>query len=405
MPHYSYIAKSLHGEKKKGVKYAENKRNLARALRKEDYILVSATSKEKKKKAFSLNVISKIRGVSLKEKLMFTRNLKVMIGAGTPLPRALNTLASQTRSAKMKEILEEIATKITKGKRFSEVLSEYPEVFSELYRSMIEVGEETGELVKVLDNLAFQMKRSHELRSEVKGAMIYPAVIIAAMVGIGILMLVMVVPRLAETFKELDIALPPSTRFVMGLGSFLSNNFLLGVLIIVGLVVLIKVILSTKNGQKMKDTLFLKIPIISTIVVKTNSAATARTLSILISSGVPMVKSLKILSRSLGNFYFQEAMKDAAKEVKKGRKISETLSSHEDIYPTLVIEMLKVGEETGETTEVLQKLADFFEEEVTRTTKNLTSIIEPVLMIIIGAAVGFFAISMIRPMYSMLGSL
>jgi len=387
------------------VKYAEDKRGLARALRKEDYILVSATSEEETKKKLSFDVLSKIRGISLKEKLMFTRNLKVMIGAGTPLPRALNTLSSQANSAKLKKILEEIADRITKGERFSQTLASYPEVFSELYVSMIEVGEETGELERILDNLAFQMKRSHELRAEVKGAMIYPAVIISAMIGIGILMLVMVVPKLAETFEELNIELPASTRFVIGIGNFLSDNSLIGLLIIILLVVLIKIALSTESGQKVKDTVSLKIPIISSVVTKTNSAATARTLSILIDSGVPMVKSLNILSNSLSNFYFQEAMDSAAKEVKRGRRISEALTPYENIYPALVIEMLKVGEETGETTEVLQKLADFFEEEVTRTTKNLTSVIEPVLMIIIGAAVGFFAISMIRPMYSMLGSI
>jgi len=328
-----------------------------------------------------------------------------MIGAGISLPRALRTLALQTKSKKFKKALLNIAEEITKGKSFSDSLGKHPDIFAELFTSMIKVGEEAGTLEEVLKTLTQQMEREYELKSKIKGAMIYPAVIICAMIGIGILMLIVVVPKLAETFKELNIELPLTTRLVIGLGVFLAKKWYFGILIIIGLFFIFRTILKTKRGKRMVDLLSLKIPIISAIIRKTNSAYTVRTLSSLFASGVPVVRSLEIVSGSLGNIYFREAIAQAVEKVRKGSKLSEALKPYQDIYPLIIIQMIEVGEETGETSDVLGKLADFFEEEVGNATKNLSAIIEPVLMLIIGAVVGFFAISMVQPMYSMLGAM
>ncbi len=401
MPTYDYVAKSKNGEEREGTKYAENKMELARSLRKENLTLISAESKEKQKDRFSFDF--SLFGVSLSDKLMFTRNLKVMIGAGMPLPRTLRVIASQVESKKLKKAIEEMAQRIIKGDEFSEALKD-TNIFSDLYSSMIEVGEETGNLETVLENLAFHMKRTHDMKSKVKGALIYPAVIIAAMVGIGILMLVMVVPQLAQTFKELELELPATTRFVIFLGNFLSNNFLWIILFFIALIFSFRWAVKTDFGKKIFDAFVLKIPIVSPIITKTNSASMVRTLGILTSSGVPIVRSLDIISGSLSNFYFSEAIKESAEDVKKGANLSESLAPHQ-VYPSLVIQILKVGEETGETSEVLDKLADFYESEVTRNTKNLASVVEPILMLLIGGVVGFFAVSMIQPMYSMIGAL
>ena len=401
MPTYSYVAKNQSGEEKEGEKYAENKRNLARALRKEDLVLITAVSKDKEEKGFSFSF--SFFGVSLQDKLMFTRNLRVMIGAGMPLPRSLRVISSQVKSKKLKKAIERMAQRIVKGDEFSETLKD-TDIFSDLYCSMIEIGEETGNLETVLKNLAFHMKRTHDMKSKIKGALIYPAVIITAMMGIGILMLVMVVPQLAETFKELDLELPATTQFVIAMGTFLSNYFLWVVLLFIGSIALFRWALNTDAGQKAFDAVVLKIPIISSIVVKTNSASTVRTLGILTGSGVPIVRSLNIISDSLGNFYFSKAIKESAEDVKKGANLSDSLAPHQ-VYPSLVIQMLKVGEETGETSEVLDKLADFYEQQVTRSTQNIASIVEPILMLLIGGVVGFFAVSMIQPMYSMISAL
>lgn len=408
MPRYSYTAKSLTNDPRTGTAEAKNEHELARTLRRESFILIKADLEtgEKKKKKFSISLnVPAIWGVSLVDKMMFVRNLRVMITAGISIPRALQLLSSQAKSKKLKAALLGVSEEVIRGKSFSDSLAKYPDIFSELFQNMIKIGEEAGTLEDVLKVLAQQMEREHELSSKIKGALMYPAVIILAMLGIGFLMLTMVIPKLAETFKELAIDLPITTRIVIALGNFSARYWYLIPLLIFAFVFLFWQALKTKRGKMLIDNFVLKIPVVSNLIKKTNSASTARTLSALIASGVPIVRSLEIVSHALSNFYFREAMADVAEKVRKGSKISEALTPYQNIYPSLVVQMLAVGEETGQTSDILQKLADFYEEEVLNVTKNLSSIIEPVLMLIIGAAVGFFAISMIQPMYSMLGAI
>lgn len=404
MPKYFYTAKSFQGEGRTGILEAKDEHQLARILRQEGYILISANLEEEEKKKFEIP-FPFLGGVSLTEKMMFTRNLRIMIAAGISLPRALETLASQSKSKKFKGALLNIAEEITKGRSFSDSLAEHSDIFPELFISMVKVGEEAGTLEEVLKVLTNQMEREYELKSRVTGAMIYPAVIISAMIGIGILMLIVVIPKLAETFKELNVELPPTTRFVIALGNFLAQKWFFVLLIGLFLVILLRIILKTKDGKRVVDFLVLRIPIISPIIRKTNSAYTVRTLSSLITSGVPIVRSLEIVSGAVENIYFQKAMTEASEKVRKGSKLSEALRVYQGLYPPTVVQMIEVGEETGETSTILAKLADFYEEEVANATKNLSSVIEPVLMLLIGAAVGFFAVSMIQPIYGMLGAI
>ena len=405
MPKYFYTAKSLKGEEKSGVLEAKDIHQLAKKLREQDFILIKAETGTDlaKKRKFAISL--PLGGVGLKEKMFFARNLQVMVTSGLPLPRAIETLSSQTKSKKFQKALLNIKEDVVKGKSFSEALSSYPDIFSELFLSMVKVGEEAGTLDEVLKILAQQMERENTLKSKIMGAMLYPAVIIVAMLGIGILMLVMVVPQLAATFKELEIELPVTTKFVMGLATFLVEKWYLVILIFVFFIFFFLQAKRTKRGKATIDALFLKLPIISPIIRKTNAAQTVRTLSSLIASGVPIVRALEIVSGTLGNVYFKKAISEAAERVRKGEKLSEALKPYQNIYSLTVIQMIAVGEETGETSNILEKLADFFEEEVGRATENLASVIEPVIMLIIGAAVGFFAISMIQPMYSMLEGL
>ncbi len=388
---------------------AKDTHELSRSLRQEGYLLVQASLEEGGKKsllsAFSAGwqyALPVFGRVGLKEKMFFTRNLKVMVASGISLPRALKILAGQTRSKKFKSSLIDVSEGITKGESFSQALSRHSDIFPELFQNMIKVGEEAGTLEEVLRVLSEQMEKEHELKSKIVGAVIYPAVIVAAMVGIGILMLVMVVPRLAETFNELGVELPVTTRLVVALGVFLSERWYLFLLIMIVFLILLRMVLKSRIGQRISANFSLKIPVVSGLVRKTNSASTARTLSSLIVAGVPIVRSLEIISHALGNIYFREAMAKAAEKVRKGEKLYQALKPYHNLYPPLVLEMIEIGEETGETSGILAKLADFYEEEVANATKNLSAVIEPVLMLFIGAVVGFFAISMIQPMYSML---
>jgi len=397
VPKYYYKAISLNGESKSGVADAQDEQQLAEILRREEYTLISASLNESKKR---INLSVSLTGVPLKEKVFFARNFRLMIKAGIPLPKSLEILSSQTRNKKMNEVLLKARDGVVRGQKLSEALKEWPEVFSSLFCNMIEIGEETGNLEEVLKNLSEQMEKTYNLRAKVKGALIYPAVIVIAMTGIGILMLVMVVPKLSQTFDDLGIELPFSTRIIIFGAEFMIEYWYLFIIMMVVLAIVARVSLKTKKGGKIVDKISLKLPIVSPIISGSNTAYTARTLSSLISSGVPIVKALTITSKTLTNFYFREAMSESAKEVKKGIKLSDALAPYSEIYPFSFAEMIAVGEETGETSDILEKLADFSETEVENLTNNLASVIEPVIMI-----VGFFAVSMIQPMYSMLGGL
>ncbi len=405
MPRFIYTAKSLKGEEKSGTLEAKDARQLAQILRQEGLILVRAESEEKetkKKLGFKLPFIG---GVPLAEKMFFARNLQVMISAGSPLPKAIEILSLQVKSKKFKEALLDIKEEIVKGKSFSDCLANYPNIFSELFQNMIKVAEESGTMDEVLKTLALQMEKENELKSKVKGAMIYPAVIVFVMVAIGILMLITVVPQLAGTFKELGVELPMTTKLIIGLAAFLVNKWYFLFLILFSFFFIFWQGLKSKSGKRILDTILLRAPIISPIIKKTNAASTVRNLSSLISAGVPLLRSLEIISGTLGNVHYKTAISDAVEKVKKGEKLSEALKNYQNVYPLTVIQMIAVGEETGETASVLKKLAEFYEEEVSNATQNLASVIEPVLMVVIGAVVGFFAVSMIQPMYSMLGSI
>jgi len=270
MPKYSYTAQSLKGESKSGSLEAKDEHQLARVLRQEGLILIRAELEEKlAKKSFEIPLPS--FGVSLTEKLFFTRNLRVMVSAGLPLPRALQTLAKQAKKKKFKDAILNIREEIVKGKSFSDCLTAYPDIFSELFQSMVRVGEESGTLEDTLRTLSRQIEREYDLKSKIKGAMIYPAVIICAMIGIGILMLVMVVPQLAQTFEELEIELPLTTQIVIGLGNFLAQKWYLAILIVFVLVSLFWRATKTKAGKEIIDKLTLKIPIIAPIIRKINT--------------------------------------------------------------------------------------------------------------------------------------
>lgn len=402
---YSFFAKSLKGEEKNGTIEAKDIQQLSATLKEQGFILIKAEPKEEKKEKKSISISFFNKGVSLTEKLMFTRNLQVMITSGLSLPKSLDILSEQSKSKRFKEVLLKVENNITKGKNFSDSLEDFPDVFSELFRSMIKIGEETGGLDNVLKILARQIEKDHDLKSKIQGAMVYPAVIICVMLGIGVLMLIMVVPTLAKTFEELKVELPITTRVVIGLGNFLAQNWVFCAIGLAVFIFLFGLILKTKSGKRTMDYILLKIPVISPLVKKTNSAYTVRTLSSLVASGVPIVRSLEIVSGTLSNVYYKEAILGAAEKVKKGEKLSRSLSTYTDIYPSMVLQMIEVGEETGETSNILAKLADFFEEDIANETKNLASVIEPFLMLIIGIVIGFFAVSMVQPMYTMLDAI
>ncbi len=409
MPTYFYTAKSQDGKEKSGRIDVASEHELAQQLRQEGYFLTSVVPESVQQKAgIRKNLFSFFRffsGVSIVEKMVFARHLSAMIKAGLPFDRGLRVLAAQSKSPRFRQTLAEIEQKIRSGRTFSDSLSEYPDIFPELFISMVRVGEATGKLEEVLLNLSIQMGKDYELRSRVRGAMIYPAVIISLMVAIGILMMIMVVPKLSSAFQEMNLTLPVTTQIVIGASQFLSNHLFLGLVLVALVVILTRILIRTESGKRSLDLLFLNLPVISDLSRKLNSALFARNLSLTIDAGVPINQALKIVANTLSNSLFRQSLLVVADGIQKGESMSNLLRRFGGLYPMMVVQMVEVGETTGSLSDTLRNLAEFYEEEVANITKNLSSIIEPVLMIIVGIVVGFFAISIIQPIYSLVGQM
>lgn len=403
MVQFSFQSKSIDGKIKKGVREADSEFQLAHILRQEGFILVNAVPAEAMRKRW--NFILPLMGVSLKDKIFFCKNLQVMAAAGLSLPRAIGILAEQTANRNFRTALFDVKERMVKGEAFSLALAGHPKIFSDFLQSMVKVGEETGTLENVLGIVVSQMEKEYALKSKVKGAMVYPAVILTAMIGIGMLMLATVVPSLAATFDDLGTELPPLTKLVINLGWFAQNYWWLVIIIMTGVVAITMRLLKTTQGKKIFDTAILKVPAISGIVRNVNSAYTLRNLSALVGAGVSLPRAFEITSGTVGNVNYANALLEIEECVKKGEKFSEAIKNFSNLYPATAIQMIAVGEETGETSNILVRLAEFYENEVDEQTKSFASIVEPMLMIVIGAVVGFFAVAMVQPMYSMMDAI
>jgi type IV pilus assembly protein PilC len=404
MPNYFYTAKSFDGKTKTGSASATDVRQLAQTLKGENLLLVKAVSDEEKKKG-KLNFLIPSFRISTTEKILMTRNLWIMFAAGLSLVKIFDLLAAQAKNTKLKAIMLDINKRLNKGESFSGALAQYPNVFNDFFQSMIKIGEESGTLEEVFEILSTHMDRDHELKSKIRGAMIYPCIILITMMVIGAVISVFVLPKFSAFLTGMGVPLPIYTRILIWLGDFSQKYwyvFILGPLIAAYLLVLL---IKTTPGRFVKDTVLLRIPLISGFVKKSNSTVLIRSLSSLNASGISLIRSLEITSATVGNIYFKQALNEAIEKVKKGEKLSSALRSHENIFPFGAIDMIEVGEETGKTSVVLKKLADFYEAEVVEATKNFSTIIEPILIIFLGLAVAFFAISIIEPMYSSLKSI
>jgi type IV pilus assembly protein PilC len=324
-----------------------------------------------------------------------------MLTAGLTLSRALSVMERQSGNKALKSIVISLEAQVKAGKAFHEALAEHPKVFTKLYIAMAKSGEESGTLAASLGIVAKQMERNHALVKKVRGAMIYPGVILSAIVVIGILMMVYVVPTLASTFIELGVKLPLSTQIILAISNFMVAHFILVVAGIVAAVVLVVLAVRSKVGGRLFVKAALHTPVVGELMRETYAARAARTMSSLLSSGVEMLTALSISGEVVGNPTFASVIEEAAERVKKGDALSAAFSEHEKLYPILFSDMIAVGEETGKVAEMLTQVAEYYETDVEDRTKDLSTIIEPVLMLIIGLAVGVFAVSMIGPIYSL----
>ena len=403
MPKFLYVAKSSDGETKTGEIVANDERGVAQQLKSDGFFVTSVKEMETKDEGkVKIKFMDRFSTVSLSDKMMFARNLSVMTTSGLTIAKSVKNLSAQTKNKKFSQILLNIYEDVRSGKNLSESMARFPGVFSELFVNMVKIGEIGGNLDETLKIVAIQLEKEHTLRSKVRGAMIYPAVILVAMTGVAFLMLTYVLPQITGVFKDMDVELPKSTQFIVDTSDFLVNNSLLVIILMISFVILGRILLKTKSGKKILSFTILRIPAIRGMVIKINCARFSRIYSSLLKSGVSSMDALKIVANTLSNFYYKKAINESVKEIQKGVDLSTVIGKNNEIFPILVSQMIEVGEQTGETEGILLKMAEFYEEQVDQATKNMSSIIEPVLMIIMGIGVGFFAVSMLQPMYGLM---
>ncbi|MBI2627361.1 type II secretion system F family protein [Candidatus Nomurabacteria bacterium] len=402
---FSYKAKSKTGEILEGILYSVDRFSLARELRSRGNIPLSI----REKKGSFLDKISTFKNIfskiSVDEQIILTRNLSGMLKAGLSLYRALSVLKKQTKNAKLSKILTSLSDNINSGETLSSGLLKFPDVFSKLFVSMARAGEESGNLAGALSDIGMNLEKSHSLTKKIRGALIYPEVILSAMVVIGVLMFAFVVPTLAGTFKELGVVLPLSTRLLVFLGNFFSDNLILTFIIIIGAAIGLSLLVRAKFMAQYFDYAIVRIPVIGDLVKELNTARTARTMSSLLSAGVSITRAVEITEEVVQNVHYKKVLDEARIAIERGAPFSQVFEANDRLYPVMMSEMIQVGEETGKLSDMLLEIALFYEAEIENKTKNFSTIIEPALMIIIGAAVGFFAISMISPLYSILGNI
>jgi type IV pilus assembly protein PilC len=353
-----------------------------------------------KKKFETAHVLEFFTSIKLIDKITFFKNLSVMIKAGLPVSRALKILVGQTQNVKMQKVISEVARGVESGTSFSDSIAKYSNVFPDISVSMIRAGEVSGNLEQNLEYLSDQMRRDYDLISKAKGAMIYPIVVLVALMIVGFVMFTFILPKLTSTFKDFNVTLPLTTRIVIWIVDVFAHYGF----IIMGLVILAASGFvywrKTAGGKVVIHKVVLYLPIFANIVKKINLARFLRVFVSLIKSGMPMVESLEVSSKVVGNIYYQKIIMDASSKVKIGLPIVAAFKKDPRLFPTLVTEMMEVGEESGTTDVVLEEIANFYEAEVDQTMKNLSSILEPVLMIIIGVVVGTLAVALITPIYT-----
>ncbi len=398
---YKYTARNKNGELENGELEINSEHELAEYLRNKGLLLTSAEiigQKKKNKTKFSWPLFNRVKTV---EKVFFTQNLQVMVKAGLSVSLALKTLAQQTNNKSFRDILMDLHARVDKGNTLADSMANYPKVFPEVFINMIRAGEKSGKLEEVLLQLTTQLRKSHALIAKVRGALTYPVVVITAMIGIGIAMMVLVIPKITGIFEEVNATLPLPTRILMSTSDFMiAHGPILAVAFIV-LAIIFWRIIHTKKGSFIWHGFLLKMPIIAPILRKINLAKYARTFSSLIKTDIPVVQSFQITASTLSNSHYRQVVEEAAEKVKKGIQIAAILGEYPKLFPPLVVQMISVGEETGTIDTILDELANFYEEDVDRTMSNLTTILEPILILILGAGVGGLAVSIILPIYSL----
>jgi type IV pilus assembly protein PilC len=399
MPRYSYIASDDKNNLIKGKTELSDRSSVITALTKQNLRPISIRLLKTKKSSIDFDHLFEPTKVKQDQLVSFTRQLSAMVGAGVPLLRSLSSLEKHSEDAALKKILNTVVKDVEGGMTLGDAMAKHPTTFNDIYVNMVKAGEAAGILDDILKRLAAQLEKSAAIRKKIKSAMAYPMVLIFITVIAFFGLMLFVIPQIGKILLDLggpEAKLPTITLVMLGISSFITSFWYILFPIIGGVIFFIARYIKTKVGRHQFHQLILKIPGINTIIKKIAIARFARTFSALMGAGVAVLESLDVTSRAVGNVIYEEAVKAAAIEVKNGRSLSSVIESNE-LFPPIVSQMLGVGEETGQTDTVLIKVADFYEEEVDLAIQSISSIIEPVMIVVMGGMVGLIAASVMTP--------
>jgi type IV pilus assembly protein PilC len=397
MPVFDWEGKTQQGDVKKGVLSATSTEELRALVRKDGIFLTHATERADAQAKAKHNLHRRVKRTQIG---VFTRQLSTMISSGLPLVQSLDALSTQLENAALRGITAAMKERIEGGARFAETLQDYPNCFDELYVNLVVAGEEGGMLDAVLMRLAHYIEKTEKLRRKVKTALIYPSSIIVVAVGVVLILLLFVIPVFEHMFAGFGKALPVPTQIVIGLSTLVKAGiFYIAAAAGVGAFAL-KKYYGTDNGRRTIDRLSLKVPVIGRLLQKASVARVTRTLGTLLSSGVSILESLTIVAKTAGNRIIEESLIIARADISSGKSMSEPLKESA-VFPPMTIQMIQVGEATGSLDTMLNKIADFYEEDVDNMVTNLTSLLEPAIMVVLGVVLGGLIVAMYLPIFQL----
>ena len=398
---YAYKVRDREGKILQGSLEAESTTLVANKLREMGFVPIAIDKKSSSSLQKEITIPGFAPKASRKDIAVFSRQFAVMINSGLSLLRSLSILGEQSENKALKDVVVEVRNDVEKGSSLSQALARHPKVFNRLYVSMVRAGETGGVLDSVLLQLAATIEKQVELRGKIRSAMTYPIAVLCLVTVILIAMLVFIVPTFKTLYDDLGGTLPLPTRILLGVSAIIKGYFPFVVLGAIGFVFAFKRWKATPKGRATYDRLILKGPIFGGLVQKTAITRFARTFGVLLRSGVPILESLEITAETVNNVVVEDAVRDVQSAVRTGESIASPLSKH-DIFPPMVTQMIAVGEETGALDEMLEKIADFYDAEIEATVDALTSLLEPLLIVVLGGAVGSMVIALYMPMFNII---
>jgi type IV pilus assembly protein PilC len=395
---YTYEVRDQSGKTISGTIVADSQALVLERLKEQGMVPVKVALQKKVNLKMEFNVRTKVK---LKDLAIFSRQFSTMVSSGLPMLRALATLENQTSSKALATAVSEVRQDVERGSSLSASMAKHPKVFNNLYVAMVKSGETGGVLDAVLDRLAGNLEREVSLRGRIKSAMTYPIVVLGFVTLIMMAMLLFIVPQFKSIYAELHGTLPLPTRILLAVSDAVRTKLPFVLVAIAVIVFLFKRWKKTANGRHAVDKFKLKAPIFGPLFQKTALSRFSRTLSVMSKSGVPIIQALDVVAETVNNAVMSEAVRDVQESVKQGESLAKPLSRHE-VFPGMVVQMLTVGEETGALDTMLEKIAQFYDDEVTAAVDSLTSILEPVMIAVVGGAVGLAVIALYMPMFNII---